>query len=395
MVRCRHPVRVLAIAVLLVATLCLVIDYLLDGGEPHHSHAAKHVADSRDTLTFVHLPSSAMSPTEPIQKDIKQNADNAIPVVEEKGNVNKISLSHLPPSKVSLSPEAIEQVQTFTFFIGYPRSGHSVIASMIDAHPNAIIAHEFNLFSKLAAQLSVGKHQLLNRTNLFNALYRDSYKEATSGWRSGVGAYDKKGYSLKLNGSELWQGRFTALKVIGDKAGGSTARAFRDKPDLYRWIYRSLSEILDMPIHVIHVVRNPFDMIATRLLYRLSDVKRQKALFNSTNKLKDNHVISQAFNGLYGEAKAVHDMISECDLTVLEIHHTDFVHDTREQMRLTCRFLGLKCSESYLDACEEMAYKRVVRTRDALDWSEEMKANVTKKLIRGFPFFNRYSFENE
>ncbi len=37
------------------------------------------------------------------------------------------------------------KVHTFVLFVGYPRSGHSLIGSMIDAHPNAIIAHEVPL----------------------------------------------------------------------------------------------------------------------------------------------------------------------------------------------------------------------------------------------------------
>jgi hypothetical protein len=33
-------------------------------------------------------------------------------------------------------------VRTFVLFVGYPRSGHSLIGSIMDAHPNIIIAHE-------------------------------------------------------------------------------------------------------------------------------------------------------------------------------------------------------------------------------------------------------------
>ena len=33
----------------------------------------------------------------------------------------------------------INHVNCFLFFVGYARSGHSIIASMIDAHPNVVI----------------------------------------------------------------------------------------------------------------------------------------------------------------------------------------------------------------------------------------------------------------
>ena len=291
----------------------------------------------------------------------------------------------------NLTSQSIEDVETFVFFIGYPRSGHSIIASMIDAHPNAILAHEFNLFSKLATQLSTGNEYLLNKSNLFNTLYQDSYKEAIIGWRSGKSSYDKKGYSLKLNASESWQGRFSALKLIGDKAGGSTSRVYRDRPKLFLEIYRSLVDVVRVPVRVIHVVRNPYDMIATRLLYRMSSIKRQKAQFNSTNKMKNDKIIYQAFQGLYGEVKAVHDMIKACNLTVLEIHNVDFIRNPKREMKSVCEFLGLNCSERYLMMCDQATYKHVSRTRDSVEWPTQIKGLIETRMLQ-LPFFKRYSF---
>ncbi|MGH7966379.1 MAG: sulfotransferase, partial [Candidatus Binatia bacterium] len=34
------------------------------------------------------------------------------------------------------------QIETYCAFIGYPRSGHSIVGAMLDAHPQAVIAHE-------------------------------------------------------------------------------------------------------------------------------------------------------------------------------------------------------------------------------------------------------------
>ena len=302
--------------------------------------------------------------------------------------LKKSNKSYLLPN---LTSQSIEDVETFVFFIGYPRSGHSIIASMIDAHPNAILAHEFNLFNKLAIQLSVGNEHLLNKSHLFNSLYQDSYTEATIGWRSGKSSYNKKGYSLKLNVSESWQGRFRTLKVIGDKSGGSTSRVYRDHPQLFLQMYRSLVDAVRVPVRVIHVVRNPYDMIATRLLYRLSSVKRQKAQFNSTNKLENDKVVYQAFQGLYKEVKAVRDMVEACNLTVLEIHNEEFILNPRKEMESVCEFLGLSCSESYLRMCEKMTYKNVSRTRDSVKWTTHIKGVVETGMLQ-LPFFKRYSF---
>ncbi|PSO51862.1 MAG: hypothetical protein BRC34_14235, partial [Cyanobacteria bacterium QH_1_48_107] len=37
-----------------------------------------------------------------------------------------------------------QNVDKYCMFIGYPRSGHSLVGSLLDAHPNIIIAHELN-----------------------------------------------------------------------------------------------------------------------------------------------------------------------------------------------------------------------------------------------------------
>ena len=38
--------------------------------------------------------------------------------------------------------------KTFLMFIGYPRSGHTLISSLLDAHPNAIVTNEFNVIDE-------------------------------------------------------------------------------------------------------------------------------------------------------------------------------------------------------------------------------------------------------
>ena len=209
---------------------------------------------------------------------------------------------------------------------------------MIDAHPNAILAHEFDVFRRLAT----GKDYLLNKSHLFNALYQDSYTEAITGWRSENSTFKKKGYSLKLNTSESWHGKFRTLKVIGDKAGGRTSHIYRDQPDVFRRVYRSLVDVIRVPVRVIHVVRNPYDIIATRVLYQVARVngeRGQKAQVNSTIKLKDDHIMKDAFNALHSEIRAVHTMIKTCNLTVIEIHNATLFTIRERKWKLYANFL--------------------------------------------------------
>ena len=41
-------------------------------------------------------------------------------------------------------PNAYGRVNSFVQFLSFPRSGHSLIGSLLDAHPNAIVSHELD-----------------------------------------------------------------------------------------------------------------------------------------------------------------------------------------------------------------------------------------------------------
>src|SRR5687767_7508658 len=40
--------------------------------------------------------------------------------------------------------DQLARVSSYVFFVGYPRSGHSLVGSLLDAHPDMAIAHEMD-----------------------------------------------------------------------------------------------------------------------------------------------------------------------------------------------------------------------------------------------------------
>ena len=122
----------------------------------------------------------------------------------------------------TLPTSVINHVNRLLFFVGYARSGHSIIASMLDAHPNVVIAHEYALFVKWEHEPA----QYSNKTWLFNTLYNNSRFSVYKGLRTQQAL--KKGYALAIPGS--WQGRYdtsTGISVIGDKSGWMTALIYQ------------------------------------------------------------------------------------------------------------------------------------------------------------------------
>ena len=66
------------------------------------------------------------------------------------------------------------------------------------------------------------------------------------------------------------------VKVIGDKTAGDTAMRCHTSPEKFREMYQGLQDTVGIPIRVLHVVRNPYDMIATIALYNASDKREVK-----------------------------------------------------------------------------------------------------------------------
>ena len=283
---------------------------------------------------------------------------------------------------VPLSDEIIKEVKKFVIFVGYARSGSSITGSMLDAHPNAIIAHEFYLFTKLRDN----PQAFSNKQSLFNAIYVNSYMNTVKGWRNHEA--DSKGYSLEVEG--LYQGSFNkTVEVIGDKTAGDSANIFDTTP----WFsgtpyYEQLRQIVGIPIYLIHVIRNPYDLIATATIY----THEQRRNASECNKLYDPVKLKMHFHRVFRKAAAVQRMKS-LSFPVLDVHLADLVTSPVATMESICEFLDLNCSEGYLNKCKEKAYGSLSRSRYLVWWPRGLKAQVAREQKR-YPFFSRYSFSS-
>ena len=317
-----------------------------------------------------------------------------LPVAATSSNFHKLSTVQ-PNHKASgtLSVKDISDVEKFVFFVGYPRSCHSIIGSMLDAHPDIIIAHELFLF-QMFKYPKVSKN-LKQRYNLFSMLYRNSYTEAAQGARTAE--QDAKGYNLELKNS--WQGRFRRLRVIGNKEGSDAVKVFRTSPKLFRKYYKQLLKTVRVPVQVFHVVRNPYDMIATKVLYRANKILTNKhpniKLPASATKKYDNEtLLSEKAKYMFDSARAIVEMVREFSMTVSELHIEDLIVDPKGTIQHICDFLEVECSVDYLQQCSDKTFKSISRTRDFIIWPQKAIARVEEEK-KMYTFFQRYTFHED
>jgi hypothetical protein len=245
-------------------------------------------------------------------------------------------------------------LQTYCMFIGYPRSGHSLIGSLLDAHENAAISHELNALNYLDGGFS--------ERQLFALILENAKRSAAIGRVWGK-------YSYAVPGQ--WQGRYKRLTVIGDKKGGESTRMIWDDANRLNRLRRDIS----LQQRYVHVIRNPFDNIATICRDGVRNMEEAAEYFFDS--LQINLAIAEAV----GEGNVIH-MRSE-----------DLIADSRSELTRLCRFLGIEAGDDYLNACSGVITKSPSKTRHKADWPKGLRQSVRTKIER-YDLLQGYTFED-
>ena len=133
-------------------------------------------------------------------------------------------------------------VRTFLLFVGHPRSGHSLVGSLLDAHPTSSCPTS-STCSSTSPPATAG-------ASCSRLVLEHARANAAAGRKSW-------GYSYAVPGQ--WQGRYDRLEVVGDKRGRATTARLAERPELLD----RLAATVGVPVSIVQVVRDPFDNIAT------------------------------------------------------------------------------------------------------------------------------------
>ena len=364
--------RVLAVIIALPCMLWMVIGY-----SPHLP--ALH-GDIQILKLFQQQPISA------------RNA--CVTTVQQCVETSNSSLLVLTDAPI-LNCQVTNTIKKFILFIGSARSGHSIVGSLMDAHPHVIISHEYNIFRNWQQFHNIS-NQNWTKT-LFNLLYNKSSSDV-SGIRNSL----SKGYSLKVD--NLWQGKFDChLEVIGDKCAESLCHEYLKNKYLFKIRFKTLQNKLLNPIRAIHVIRNPFDQIATRSFYILSRndlaVSKLKHTLEARQGLRDykfrrDDIATRATLHLFNVHQASLELIELLGkINVLEVHSSDFINNPKATLSRIFEFLEVDASEHYLEVCADKVYKSTSRTRELMFWPPSIKHMVEEKMKR-YEFLSRYNFTN-
>ncbi len=234
-----------------------------------------------------------------------------------------------------------QTAERMVMFVGQSRSGHSLVGSLIDAHPDAVIAHEIHALRHLMKGRSFAD---VSRAIKLNAFLFD---------RLGRGY---TGYSYQVPGQH--QGGYKTLRVIGDKKGNGTTRLLRRSPNALAW----LDDNLPVRLQLINVIRDPFDNIATKA------TRTGVSLAEAARRFLAN---ARTLDGLQRERP---DQTKIVYLDELIATPKPVLHDLLAWLDLDQEVDG------YLKACASLVFDKPSRTRDKVTWPKGLSDAIRLEL---------------
>jgi Sulfotransferase family len=264
------------------------------------------------------------------------------------GRVTVAALSAKP------DPSTFDNIRCYCMFIGYPRSGHSLVGSIVDAHPDAVIAHELDALRYVQSRFA-------RRGVLYSMILRRDREFGDRGrtWT---------GYDYSVPGQA--QGRFDELLVIGDKRGAASTKRLRDHPELLD----RLRGLVAVDVRMVHVIRDPFDTISS--MHR-----------------RGNEQLATSIDRFFTLCETNAAIRTRDPEAVLDVRLEGLVADPVGIVRRVSSFLGLDAPQGYLEACARVVFEAPKRTRSEVDWPEHLVDEVEHRM-RGYSFLEGYAFDD-
>ena len=248
----------------------------------------------------------------------------------------------------------------FVQFLGWPRSGTTLVMSLLNAHPGVLISHECDVSALVVAGLN--RDQILARM----AAARARFEEAGSQWF---------GYDYQIASAAAGENEPV---LLGDKKAGGTAEMFALHPD----IFQRTELTLDVSLRLLVVVRNPFDVIASISRNLPGDVPDWFRIGSDP--------LASAIDWYSLMSTVVQRAVDVSPCPIHFLSFTDLITDPADTLAMVLRFLGV------LESTEEMdpLYAAMVRSKVfptarrpslSIDWTPE-QAHRVRELIKSTPF---------
>jgi len=239
----------------------------------------------------------------------------------------------------------VSKYKTFVSFIGPMRSGHSLVASILNAHPNIQISLEVNPLKRFVAKDDV------------NHVFSDIQRYCKRDTEREMGGYK---YNLKVRNKDV--------QIIGDSITGHKYLHLLKSRGLKNYM-----EYIGIPMVFIWVLRNPFDLIHSSFLINRKPMPKNVKFFKQSMDISRD-ICENNYRSTY----------------ILPIE--DFITNTKPELKKLTDFLGVKCSKQYLNLCDKFVFDEPHRVFNPYYW-EGKEITKVNRFIKKLPELERYKDE--
>jgi hypothetical protein len=267
----------------------------------------------------------------------------------------------------------INKIKYYIAFIGWGRSGNSLIAALLDFHPNIYIKNEFQTLQE----------RFKTQEEIFEYILK------------------KREYKLAKGKSQAWGGfhhpRFKDMEkgvpliIGGKKAGGTSNTLLKNKigspsilkqnPVLFKKFY---DDIIKVPVKWIHVQRNPYDNITTIFTHKKKKWKVEPHV---------GRIRLWCIDEYFQQAEAVKKVLKERDYITVRLE--EVIKNPKKEVIRICDHLEVDVYKEYLNHCENTVWDKPRQTRFNVDfWTEEM-INLVREKMEEFNFMDGYIYDRK
>lgn len=239
-------------------------------------------------------------------------------------------------------------------FIGEGRSGHTIISAILDSHPNVRMAEEQKLITKW---------------------HRDGWSREKIIEEVKNCGHGKERKSKALPGSLTWE---EPLLAIGDKCGWDAVNLVK-KNKIGEDVLDQFSEHMELPIKVIHTIRNPYDNITAYL-----DSAKWQRLHGTGDQLY--RMCIRRYARFYSAALPLLERYHRFDL-----YNEEIIENPERTITKLCAFLDLPLVEPWLSNAAESVYKKPNERSKNREWPAKWEEQMPWRIIGKYEFFERYT----
>ena len=239
----------------------------------------------------------------------------------------------------------------FLSFMGYPRSGHTLVAAILNANPNVICSNQQNFYGNVK---NISRGKLLKDIKL-----------------GSVGAFYKDTTQIPHIPKQ-------EITVMGDKTGHRTVDILGNNPKKLGM----MKNLIQVPMKWIHVVRNPYDNLATW------------AKLNYINKIKKNETTERIeLDLVIQKYRVLNETITKLRRSedVLTVNHEFLITRMHDTLLEISKFLEISFDPIWRDNVRNTAWSRPRITRGQITWSIPQKEAV-ETIIGQYDWLSGYEF---